>query len=69
MSRTHRGAPLRIFAGRWRFIDRANLKEKARSGRRSIDRQILRRAGTPLLTVTIAGRHGKSLGVSIISPG
>lgn len=44
MSRTHRGAPLRIFAGRWRFIDRANLKEKARAGRRAIDRQILRRA-------------------------
>lgn len=44
VSRTRSGATFRVFAGRWRSIDRASLKQKAREKRRRIDAAIVLRA-------------------------
>lgn len=44
MARSRHGARFRHFAGRWRYVDRASLKAKAREQRRRIDTQIVRRA-------------------------
>jgi hypothetical protein len=44
MSRTRRGAIVRTYAGRWRYVDKSALKQRAREGRRAIDRSILLRA-------------------------
>lgn len=44
MSRTRKGATFRVYAGRWRQIDKPSLKQRTRENRRRIDAQILRRA-------------------------